>query len=164
MSRSRRRSDLEYLDRKIYWFSQWILATGTQFTQAKTFYENLGILVKMCLIKTSRASVVSVRRHCMKGGLWRTLGGDSGKKPLSKDSWRVVNSSFVQQCCRLSPFTFWMQMTHIALLPLPHSVTFGSEGQAWFSWSERGTVDPGLVVGSSPSKTREIKFPWIWTT
>ena len=32
--------------------------------------------------------------------------------------------------------------------------------QAWLSWSEQGTVNP-YVVGSIPSKTRELKFPWI---
>ena len=35
--------------------------------------------------------------------------------------------------------------------------------QAWLSWSERGIVNP-KVVGSIPSKTQELKFPWIWTT
>ena len=30
--------------------------------------------------------------------------------------------------------------------------------QAWLSWSERGTVNPE-VVGSIPSKTRQLKFP-----
>jgi len=29
--------------------------------------------------------------------------------------------------------------------------------------SERGTVNP-KVVGSIPSKSRELEFPWIWTT
>ena len=32
--------------------------------------------------------------------------------------------------------------------------------QAWLSWSERGTVNT-LIVGSIPSKTSDLKFPWI---
>jgi len=35
-----------------------------------------------------------------------------------------------------------------------------SHVQVWFSWSERGTVNH-LVIGSIPSKTRQLKFPWI---
>ena len=67
-----------------------------------------------------------VTRHCMKGGSRRILGGDSGKRTPSTDLWRVLNGSFVQPFCRVSPCTFWMLMTRTAPLPLPHSFTFGS--------------------------------------
>jgi len=69
-----------------------------------------------------------ITRHCMKGGSRRTLGGLSGKRTPSKDLWQVLNGSFVQPCCRVSPHTLWMPMTRTAPLSLPHSVTYGSEG------------------------------------
>ena len=43
--------------------------------------------------------------------------------------------------------------TYICTYTRPHE-------QTWLSWSERGTVNP-QVVGSMPSKTRRLKFPWI---
>ena len=57
-----------------------------------------------------------VTRHCMKGGSRRTLGGLSGKRTPSKDLWRVLNGSFVQPCCRVSPCTLLDKTTTLAWL------------------------------------------------
>ena len=67
-----------------------------------------------------------------KGGSRRTLEGLSGKRTSSKDSRRVVNRSFVQLCCRVWSYTFWMPMTRTAPLPLPHFVKFGR----WWTWKQ----------------------------
>ena len=48
-------------------------------------------------------------------------------------------------------------------LPTFSPTYVGPHVQAWLSWSEQGTVNPS-VVGSIPSKNRELKFPWICTS
>ena len=60
---------------------------------------------------TNLTSPSIVTRHYMKGGSRRTLGEDLGKRTPSTDLWRVLNSSFVQPYCHLSPCTLWMLMT-----------------------------------------------------
>jgi len=64
----------------------------------------------------------SVTRHCVNWRSRRTPGWLSGKRTPSKDLLRALNGSFVQPCCRVLPYTFWMPTTRTVPPPWPHLV------------------------------------------